>query len=114
MNNIGKIVVAAIVILLIAAGIYYMRSSKTAAPASGLAVENFDTSAGGSDNQEFLRVLKNLQNVTLDPGVLNDDAFKSLVDFGVELNPEPTGRLNPFKPINPLELDLAKFQATST
>lgn len=53
---------------------------------------------GGGDN-ELLLLLVNLRSITLDESLFNDKAFKSLVDFGQQLVPEPTGRQNPFAPV---------------
>jgi hypothetical protein len=53
---------------------------------------------GGGDN-ELLILLINLRSITLDESLFNDEAFKSLVDFGQQLVPEPTGRQNPFAPV---------------
>jgi len=108
MSNFAKIVIFLIVIFLIAAGFYFLRGNKAVAPATGLVKENFDSSDFG-ENQEFLRVLKNLERVSLDGSVLTTQAFLSLVDFSLELAPEPVGRINPFRPINPLERDFASF-----
>ncbi|HEY9582965.1 MAG TPA: hypothetical protein VJK09_01460 [Candidatus Paceibacterota bacterium] len=114
MSKIGKIIIALILILVVIVGINFLKGNDNNAPTSGLVTENFDTGNTG-ENQEFLRVLKNLENVSLDPAILNSEDFRSLVDFSIELAPQPTGRTNPFKPINPLERDLATFDnATST
>jgi len=53
---------------------------------------------GGGDNA-LLVLLVNLKSITLDDGLFNDPAFKSLIDFGQELIPEPSGRQNPFAPV---------------
>src|SRR3989344_8364067 len=103
MSGIGKIAAILIVIFLILAGIYFLMGDETALPSNGLVREDFD--AGGfGENQEFLSVLKNLENVSLDGSILSTESFASLVDFSLELAPQPTGRINPFRPINPFEL----------
>lgn len=53
---------------------------------------------GGGDN-ELLILLINLKSITLDESLFGDEAFRSLIDFGQELVPEPTGRQNPFAPV---------------
>lgn len=69
----------------------------------GIVTERFDSGID-NENQEFLRVLKNLQNVSLDGSILSSEVFASLVDFGIELTPQPKGRSNPFLPIDSNEL----------
>ncbi len=107
MNKIVKILIGAGVIVIAYIGYQYIKkpaSSTTNVSTSvgGIVAENFDAGNAG-DNQEFLRVLKNLQNVSLDGSILSSSAFTSLVDFGIELTPQPQGRPNPFIPINPNE-----------
>jgi hypothetical protein len=51
------------------------------------------------EGQEILRVLNSLKAVKMDTEFFDDKVFKSLVDFSVELAPQPAGRFNPFAPI---------------
>ena len=58
------------------------------------------TGAGSSaEGQEILSVLNSLKAVKMDTEFFDDKVFKSLVDFSVELAPQPAGRFNPFAPI---------------
>lgn len=67
---------------------------------SGSALLTSQSSATSVTGDEELPVLLvNLKSITLDGALFNDPAFRSLVDFGQELVPEPTGRLNPFAPV---------------
>ncbi|MBI2618257.1 hypothetical protein HYW58_02280 [Candidatus Kaiserbacteria bacterium] len=50
-------------------------------------------------NNELLLLLVSLESISLDDSLFNDPAFKSLIDFGQALIPEPVGRLNPFAPV---------------
>lgn len=52
-----------------------------------------------TEGREILNVLNSLKAVKMDIEFFNDKIFKSLVDFSVELAPQPAGRLNPFAPI---------------
>lgn len=54
------------------------------------------TLAAGED---VLELLATLREIELDESIFEDPAFRSLVDFGQELVPEPVGRENPFAPI---------------
>ncbi len=107
MNSIGKIVAVLVVVFLGLAGYQYLKKEQApTASVGGIVTENFDSTSSG-DNQEFLRVLKNLENVSLDGEFLTSAAFMNLRDFSVELQDQPRGRSNPFRPINPFEADLA-------
>ncbi|HEY4493082.1 MAG TPA: hypothetical protein VJB98_00450 [Candidatus Paceibacterota bacterium] len=114
MSNIRKVIILVVVVVLIAGAVYVLGGKSSDVPADGLVRENFD-SVNSGENQEFLRVLKNLENVSLDGSILTTEAFMSLVDFSLQLNPEPTGRANPFRPIDITERALANSQnATAT
>lgn len=48
---------------------------------------------------DLLNLLLTLQSLTLDESIFENETFMALVDFGVELSPEPVGRPNPFAPL---------------
>jgi len=52
-----------------------------------------------AEGQEILNMLGSLKSVKMDTEFFNDKTFKSLVDFSVEIAPQPAGRFNPFSPI---------------
>ena len=114
MSNPAKIIMVLVALLLAFVGFNYLKGDEESSPTTGLVRENFDSSVGGGDNSEFLRVLKNLESVSLDGSFLATEAFTNLIDFSLELTPEPVGRPNPFRPINLLERDLATFQNASS
>lgn len=47
---------------------------------------------------EILELLRDLKRLSFDEALFRDPRFRSLVDFSVELAPEPKGRRNPFLP----------------
>ena len=47
---------------------------------------------------EILTLLHALKRLSFNEALFNDPRFRSLVDFSVELTPEPKGRRNPFVP----------------
>ncbi|HEY4515235.1 MAG TPA: hypothetical protein VJJ22_03715 [Candidatus Paceibacterota bacterium] len=109
MNNGIKIIVVLVLLVLAFLGLNYLKSSNTApTSAGGLVSENFNNSIS-SENQDFLRALKNLESVSLDGSMFSSEAFNSLIDFSVTLVPQPVGRPNPFRPINLLEADFSAF-----
>lgn len=44
-------------------------------------------------------VLNQLRSLQLDTSIFQDQAFATLVDYGVVLDPQPVGRVNPFAPM---------------
>ncbi|NOY35884.1 MAG: hypothetical protein GXP44_03160 [bacterium] len=50
------------------------------------------------EGEEILKMLATLRSIKLDASFFENETFKSLVDFSVELVPEKAGRLNPFAP----------------
>lgn len=57
--------------------------------------------------RELLASLNELRSLILDTSIFNNPAFKSLQSFNVELQPEITGRVNPFLPINAADRQVA-------
>lgn len=58
------------------------------------------TSGSAIVGKEFVRTLVNLESLKLDEKVFTSAIFKSLVDFSVNLQPQPKGRRNPFAPLD--------------
>lgn len=48
---------------------------------------------------DLLTLLLSLKTLEIDTSIFSDDRFKSLIDFSVELVPQPIGRPNPFLPL---------------
>ena len=48
---------------------------------------------------ELLSLLLELRSITLDNDLFDSSSFQNLVDFTVDIIPEPVGRSNPFAPI---------------
>lgn len=108
MSNIGKIVGALVVVFLLIVGYKFLVVDKES-PDEGKSVvtEEFDTNGTQGENEEFLRVLNNLENVSLDKALFSQEAFARLHDFSLQLGEQPKGRQNPFRPVSALELELA-------
>ncbi|MEX0652410.1 MAG: hypothetical protein WD153_03050 [Candidatus Paceibacterota bacterium] len=64
----------------------------------GVVLTSQNATVRGGDN-ELLLLLVNLRSITLNDAIFSEPAFKTLIDFGQQLVPEPTGRQNPFAPI---------------
>lgn len=48
---------------------------------------------------DLLGMLLELKSLTLDSSVFSNEIFRALVDYSVDLAPQPIGRDNPFAPI---------------
>ncbi len=53
-----------------------------------------------AEGAEILGMLANLRSIKLDASFFENELFKGLVDFSVELEPEEAGRPNPFAPLD--------------
>jgi hypothetical protein len=84
--------------LLVAGGIWYGLSSSSAPSptASGVATETVQT----TEDKELVETLLTLRTVTLDGVIFQDPAFLSLHDYGTQIVSEPSGRSNPFAPLD--------------
>jgi len=49
-------------------------------------------------DKELLALLLSLQSTTLDDALFSSPEFRSLIDLGKAISPEPIGRENPFRP----------------
>lgn len=50
------------------------------------------------DTDRILRQLNDLRRIRINTDLFNSQAFLSLVDFSITINPQPIGRDNPFLP----------------
>lgn len=50
--------------------------------------------------REVLSLLNDLNRIDLEGNIFSSPIFHSLVDYSVELTPEPVGRENPFAPLD--------------
>jgi hypothetical protein len=56
-------------------------------------------SQAARETQAFLVRLQSLRAVDINTNVFTDSTFRSLTDFRQEIVDEPTGRANPFAPV---------------
>ena len=52
------------------------------------------------EDQNLISLLLELKSITLDDSIFKDPIFLGLQDFSQELVPEPSGRPNPFAPLD--------------
>ena len=94
------------VIVLIGAVIYFVSSKSSPTESRGLVTNGTAATAvtpsatpGSTIGREFVSMLLNLREITLDNSLFNDPAFISLNDYTITLvQPGGEGRANPFAP----------------
>ncbi len=64
-----------------------------------LVTQQVATGAPNEAERDLVATLLQLRDVSLDGTIFTDPAFQSLVDYGIEIVPEPVGRSNPFAPL---------------
>ena len=92
------IITIVIVIGLIFLGYSYYATPKPASNellVSSGAVGTTDSSVG----RKIITLLSEMQNISIDQSIFSSATFQSLLDFGVEIQPELIGRHDPFAPI---------------
>jgi len=78
-------------------GWYTLRGSS--APDALLVTESVGSGAPSEKERDLVATLLQLRAIGLDGTIFSDPAFQSLVDYGIEIVPEPVGRENPFAPL---------------
>ncbi len=105
----GKILNIVIVILLLAALVYgYMQfTSSDVTDSEGLSTSTGTSlpgspalldSTGATDQGDFVSLLLDLKQISLDTAFLTSSLFSSLQDFSRDIPPQNIGRRNPFAP----------------
>jgi hypothetical protein len=85
-NNKG--IIAAIIIFLVAIGIYKLFMGNTEITDDSIAAENIGT--------DIISLNTSIERVNLDPALFSSSAYRRLVDFSVVIPGQPVGRSNPF------------------
>ena len=90
-----KIIIPALILIVLVGGYFVFVRSDVSITSVALPPNPEITQA----EREILSLLSDLRNIDLSDSLFNSEAFESLVDYGVELSPEPIGRDNPFAPL---------------
>ena len=90
--------------VVILGGAWYVLTGTATPPAI------LQTDAPSADSQEIVATLLALRAVTLSGTIFTDPVFMSLQDFGVDIQPEPVGRPNPFLPLTPVAVPAQQTQ----
>jgi hypothetical protein len=94
---IKKVLIAFVIAIVIVGGyMLFFGGSDDAPLASSAAAADSEAAV---ESQKFLVRLQELQRIKLDGSVLSDPRFASLVNFTQPIVDEPTGRTNPFAPV---------------
>lgn len=80
-----------------AAGYFYTTRDRTSE--TDLLVGTPAGDVGGAVDGDLLSALGQLRRITLDDSVFDDPIFKSFTDYSTTIVPQPSGRSNPFAPI---------------
>ncbi len=98
-------IVIVIILLIVAFGIFVFMKSRSEPVSEGLTVENANGTTQSDRTtivgQKLLSLLRPLQTLDIDNNFFNDERFKSLVDFSIDIPNQPTREVvdNPFAPI---------------
>ncbi len=106
------IITIVIVIGLAFLGYWYYAAPKPASNellVSSGGIGTIDNSVG----KKIITLLGQMQKITIDQSVFGAATFRSLLDFGVEIQPELMGRHDPFAPIG-YEQGVTSFDTTAT
>ena len=90
-----KIGIPALLLIVIVAGYFLFIADSTTLSLSAPPPPNPEISR---IERQILTLLSELQDIELRSEIFESQAYESLVDFSVEIVPEPVGRENPFLP----------------
>ncbi|MFA5987610.1 MAG: hypothetical protein WC797_03105 [Candidatus Paceibacterota bacterium] len=100
-NSSRTIIVVLVIVFLIVGGIlaYVYLNKDSFGSTTSLSTQDLSVAPQSGKALEFLRLLQSIKGLSLDTSIFNNPVFKGLVDPGVKLTDEPSGRENPFAPI---------------
>ncbi len=98
-SNKSKAVPIIGILLVLAAGAYFFFWKGSATPVDSALTKTKAGPGNSSVQEDLLKTLKEVKNLTLDDSVLRSPFFLSSIDFTKVLVREPKFRKNPFAPI---------------
>ncbi len=100
-NNMNKLIIVLILVLVLGAGYLVATQSTPSAPGATLQTSGSLTSSGADKKGfDFARALLSISSIKLDLSFSEAPAWKALQDFSVKLRTPTIGRTNPFAPID--------------
>jgi len=85
-----------VVIVGLIVGAYFVFVKKKDAPPEVVTVERQEVISPEAEN--VVRILSELNDLTVDRGLFESNAFKTLLDHHLTITPEKKGRKDPFAP----------------
>ena len=95
-NQNNKLYAILLVVIIIAFAWYFFFREK---PSQDLALLELESGPSSATTFEILSTLNQVRNLKIDSEFFRSQAYQSLVDYNVEIIPQPIGRQNPFAPI---------------
>ncbi len=118
-KQVKKILIGLAVVALAILGIAYGGRGSTSQESTGLTSSRVDgpieEGVVAQSNDEFLSMLLNVRNITIDTSLFKNEAFLYLKDHPIVLGTDTIGRPNPFAPVgtDPLYQNVSVNQPTS-
>jgi len=104
-----------LIISLIVVAIFFVWFSMSGKGQSGkLLTSQSASTISNKKDREVLQSLEDTKAIQLNNALFKTVAFKSLVDFGQNIIPEPIGRINPFSPVVNLSGNAVSSLSNST
>jgi len=121
MNKTYTIIAAIFVLALVGVGGYFFYNQSSDTTLSGLTSNLTESSPDvetlDADRDETLQRLSNLKSIEINTKFLDSQAFNSLKDFGITIEPQSVGRSNPFEPagvVDPADVSESSVGIEST
>lgn len=99
MTNKKQIFLAFFLLIAVVGALIYWTSTRSP-QSDGMVIDPAAIGTSFVEGEEVLQMLEILQSTKLDLSLFGDSVFQGLVDYSVDLIPEPVGRENPFLPFD--------------
>jgi len=115
MNSVYQITTGVVLIALLVVGgyVFYTQSDNSIGELTRNVSGSLQaTTTLDADQNQTLQRLNELEDITIDTEFLRSDAFRSLKNFGIAIEPKSVGRPNPFAPAGVVDpADVSKIDA---
>lgn len=95
-KDIKRIIIGVIIVVILLLGFYFFGSTSKEGDSQLSSNKLDDTGVMGKN---IITLLLELRSLKLNETMFSSNVFKSFNDFGIEIEPQPVGRNNPFLPI---------------
>ncbi|PSO45524.1 MAG: hypothetical protein BRC25_02015 [Parcubacteria group bacterium SW_6_46_9] len=115
MNSVYQITAGVVLLAVLAVGgyVFYTQSDSNIGELTRNVSGSLQaTTTLDADQSQTLQRLNELEDITIDTEFLRSDAFRSLKNFGIAIEPKSVGRPNPFAPAGVVDpADVSKIDA---